>query len=121
MNKKSLFFVLMATLINSIGQLFFKIASFDFTLNPLDWITNVALILALGLYFVSAILIITALKYEELSLVYPIIATGFVWVALLSSFLFGEVLSISKIFGISLIVFGVFVLNNTFSTNLKRG
>ncbi len=112
MNYKALIFVLIATFINTSGQLLFKLASRSVTWNPVTWV-NMHLILALALYFISALLIVTALKYGELSLVYPLIATGFIWVALLSKIIFDEPLTFGKLSGILLIVFGSCVLNKT--------
>jgi len=63
-----------------------------------------------GLYGFSTILLILALRDGELSVLYPVISLTFVWVALLSTVFFGEVLSPMKILGILTIVAGVAVL-----------
>ena len=59
------------------------------------------------MYGLSAILFIFALKYGKLSVLYPVIATSYVWVALLSSKVLAEPLSIPKWGGITLILFGI--------------
>ncbi len=62
------------------------------------------------LYGLSAVLMIMALKYGELSILYPVIAMTYVWVAGLSLIFFGESLNGWKITGLSAIVLGVAVL-----------
>ncbi|MDK2849744.1 MAG: Small Multidrug Resistance protein [Candidatus Woesearchaeota archaeon] len=119
MNKLSIIFVIIATFLNAFAQMFYKMASETMFLNPLTWF-NPYLITALGFYFVSALLIIYALKYEKLSLVYPVIATGFIWVAILSNFIFNEPLTFWKVSGILTIIFGIYVLNDD-NFNLKLG
>ncbi|HDP73752.1 MAG TPA: hypothetical protein ENN46_02215 [Candidatus Woesearchaeota archaeon] len=103
--------VFFSTFLNSIAQMLFKVSSEEFSLTPFVLITNFPLIGALFLYFLSALLLITALKRAELSVVYPIIASGFIWVAVLSFFIFGEALSLLKIAGIITIFSGIFVLS----------
>ncbi|MBL8177373.1 MAG: hypothetical protein JNK48_22040 [Bryobacterales bacterium] len=73
-------------------------------------VTNPYLVGGYGLYGFSTILLILALRDGELSVLYPVISLTFVWVALLSTVFFGEVLSPMKLLGILTIVAGVAVL-----------
>lgn len=76
-------------------------------------VTNPYLVGGYGLYGFSTILLILALKDGELSVLYPVISLTFVWVALLSTVFFNEVLSPMKMLGILTIVAGVAVLGGS--------
>jgi drug/metabolite transporter (DMT)-like permease len=62
------------------------------------------------LYGVFTVLFVYALRHGEVSVLYPIIALGYVWVAILSSFVFHETMNLLKILAIAIIVAGVSVL-----------
>jgi multidrug transporter EmrE-like cation transporter len=62
------------------------------------------------LYGLFAVLLVYALRHGELSILYPVIALTFVWVSILSAWLFQESMSLTKIAGIAVIVAGVAVL-----------
>ena len=49
-------------------------------------------------------MIVYALRHGELSILYPLIALGYVWVALLSVFVFHETMNPLKVAGIAIIV-----------------
>ena len=102
----AIFLVVICTLFTSIGQIFFKLgsekASLDFSL-----FTNYNLLIGLALYASGAFLLIFALKGGELSVLYPIIATSYVWVSLIAKFYFNEHLSSFKLIGIFFIIIGI--------------
>ena len=58
----------------------------------------------------TAFLLIMALRDGELSVLYPIIAMSYVWVALLSMYFFGDHMNMFKVAGIALIIGGVALL-----------
>lgn len=99
--------VLFTTLINAVAQVLYKKGANVLVLDFYALITNYPLIFGALLYLISAVLLITALKYGELSLLYPIIATGFVWVSFLSVYFFNEVMNAEKWFGICSIIIGI--------------
>jgi drug/metabolite transporter (DMT)-like permease len=63
-----------------------------------------------ALYAIFAVMMIYALKHGEMSVLFPLISLGFVWVALLSVFILHETMSPLKGAGIAIIVAGVAVL-----------
>ena len=73
-------------------------------------LTNWHLMLGLTLYGGSTALLVLALRYGELSMLYPVIALTYVWVSMLSLFFFEESINIYKGAGLTLIVGGVCVL-----------
>jgi drug/metabolite transporter (DMT)-like permease len=62
------------------------------------------------LYGVFTILFVYALRHGEVSVLYPIIALGYVWVAILSALVFHETMNPLKVVAIAIIVAGVAVL-----------
>ncbi len=63
-----------------------------------------------GLYGVFTVLFVYALRHGEVSVLYPIIALGYVWVAILSALVFHETMNPFKVVAIAIIVAGVAVL-----------
>ncbi len=99
--------MLVCTLFTTLGQLFFKAgaatASFDLAL-----FTNYNLLIGLIFYAIGALLLIIALRGGELSVLYPIIATSYIWVSLIAWGYFDEPISSFKILGIFSIILGVY-------------
>ena len=62
------------------------------------------------LYGIFTVLFVYALRHGEVSVLYPIIALGYVWVAILSALIFHESMNALKILAIAIIVAGVSVL-----------
>lgn len=62
------------------------------------------------LYGIFTVLFVYALRHGEVSVLYPIIALGYVWVAILSAVVFHESMNGLKILAIAIIVAGVSVL-----------
>lgn len=101
--------VITSTFFAAFGQYFIKkglnqasIAS----LSDLLSLLNFSFIFGFGLYGVGAVMLIMALREGKLSLVYPIISLGFIWVALLGSYLLKETLSLANWLGIMVIIGG---------------
>jgi drug/metabolite transporter (DMT)-like permease len=62
------------------------------------------------LYGGSTVLLVLALRHGHLSLLYPVIALTFVWVAILSVVIFHDSMNGMKLTGIAIIVGGVAIL-----------
>jgi small multidrug resistance pump len=104
-----IFLLLTSIFIAVIAQLFFKAFSLSKpgSENIYLYLLNYKLILGFSLYFMSAILYIFALKKIDLSVAYPTISISYIFVILLSHFIFGESLTTYKILGSVLIALGV--------------
>ncbi|HEY3742943.1 MAG TPA: hypothetical protein VGL53_24015 [Bryobacteraceae bacterium] len=72
--------------------------------------TNIDMFIGYALYGISAVLLVLALRRGQLSLLYPVIALTFVWVAVLSVIVFHETLTPMRIAGITTVVLGVGLL-----------
>lgn len=99
--------MILTTIFTSTAQLFYKKGAEKLEFNILSIITNYPLITGLFLYMIGAVLMITAFKGGELSVLYPIIATSYIWVGIFSYFLFNESLNLLRWIGIATIFFGV--------------
>ncbi|MEM4605866.1 MAG: EamA family transporter [Candidatus Pacearchaeota archaeon] len=102
--------VLLCAILSSFGQIFFKIASKNFSLTFEGLFLNLHLILGIFFYGTSALLFIYSLKFGELSILYPIIATSYIFVTILSFVFFKESLNFYKIFGVLAIIFGIWLI-----------
>jgi multidrug transporter EmrE-like cation transporter len=75
--------------------------------------SNAQMFAGYACYGVAALLMIAALKYGELSILYPIIAMTYVWVSILSVLIYAENMNPLKIIGLASIVLGVAVLGSS--------
>ncbi len=99
--------VLFTTLLTSSAQIFYKIGSKTLSPDLLSIITNYYLIGGLLLYAVGGILIILSFRGGEVSVLYPIIATSYIWVSFLSIYFLGESMNYSKWLGVISIIAGI--------------
>jgi drug/metabolite transporter (DMT)-like permease len=102
--------VLICAILGATGQIMLKIASKKFTFEPLKWVTNMPLLIGILLYGLTSILFVWSLKFGEVSIIYPIFATSYIWVSLFAYIYLGEVFNFSKLGGVFLIVLGIFFL-----------
>lgn len=103
----SIILVTVASFIGSFGAIFLKKGSKHFALSVKGLLKNWELILGLSLYIVPTILFIFALRKAELSVLYPFVATVYVWTSIFSVKLLGEKMNRWKWAGIAAILLGV--------------
>jgi multidrug transporter EmrE-like cation transporter len=72
--------------------------------------SNRQLFLGYALYGLSTVVLVIALKYGELSILYPVIALTYVWVTALSVMIYGEQLNPFKLLGLATVIAGVVVI-----------
>ena len=102
---KAIILMFVGTVFTSIGQIFLK-SGVDSASNIVTAF-NFALIVGLLLYAFALVLVLRAYKEGELSVLYPIFALSYIWVVLLSNFIFSEAISTLKIIGIFAIFIGI--------------
>ncbi len=105
--KFSIILMIFVTFILTIGNSLLKRAADNFSWNILGSIFNLYLIGGLFTVLIGGILFIVALKYGELSVLYPIVSLSFVWVVLYSKIFFQETLFLWQYIGIASIILGV--------------
>jgi len=101
--------VFLITALTSSAQLFYKLGADRLGISALY--TNWPLGLGLVLYALGAVLLIIALKHGEVTVLYPVIATSYIWVALLSWRLLDESFGFVKLLGIISIVIGIVLIS----------
>ena len=99
--------VIMATLVGAFGPILLKKTSEKRLSKISSLIKNYHLFGGVGLYAIGTILFIPALKGGDLSILYPFVALGYIWVSLLSVKFLGEKMSLLKWMGIGMIIVGV--------------
>tara|TARA_Y100000310_G_C20620166_1_gene782849 strand:- start:616 stop:990 length:375 start_codon:yes stop_codon:yes gene_type:complete len=104
---KSIVLVLICTLFTSVAQAFYKAGANKLVYTFQGLITNYQIIIGLVLYAIGSIILIKALKGADLSVLYPIIATSYIWVTILSGIVFNEIITFLKIVGVFFIILGV--------------
>lgn len=116
----AIFLTLICTFFTSTGTYFWKIGSADVS-SIQTFLFNPYVIGGFALYGTGSILLIFALSKGDLSVLYPIISTGFIWAFLISVFFLHEKVYLSKIIGIFTIILGIIFLgigaNKTMKAN----
>ena len=115
--KISILLMFIATLFISAAQIMFKTAALNMQFEILTIFSElhklfipsflVPVILGFILYGISAILVTFALKNGELSVLYPILATSFIWVMIIAFLIFNESVALINIIGIISIIAGI--------------
>jgi uncharacterized membrane protein len=97
----------LAAFIGSIGQLEFKRGAENLQFDIKLLLTNYHLIMGVAVYAVSTLLYVYALNKGQLSILYPIIATSYIWTLLFSRIFLKEEISLTGWAGVFFILFGV--------------
>ena len=100
--------VIFCALLGGIGQILLKIGSNAMTGSISTWIFNLPLIGGMALYGIAFVLFMVALKHGQISVLYPIIATSYVWVAIFANRFLGEPFEWSQWIGIAFILIGAY-------------
>ncbi|MBI2564880.1 EamA family transporter [Candidatus Woesearchaeota archaeon] len=95
--------ILICTIFTSTAQIFLKKGS---ALLP-NLLTNTPLIIGCALYGVGAIIFILALRGGDVTILYPIIATSYVWVNILAILFLNEKIPLLRWLGVILIMIGI--------------
>ena len=113
---KALVLIFFCTIFTSAGQLLWKagVTFFDFS-SPISshFLTflNLPFVLGCVSYGIGLLLMLLAFRSGELSVLYPLVATSYVWVSIASPFFFAtEIMNFWKWAGVLLIVFSVFLI-----------
>ena len=98
--------VAFSTLLTSSAQIFYKKGALKLPIIFSNW----ELLAGMILYGIAAVMLIYALKSGDLNVLYPIVATSFIWVTILSYAIFHESLSHYKILGVASILAGISII-----------
>lgn len=99
--------VLFGSMIGSFGAVFLKSGAAK--LKDGFWrILNLQLASGVALFLLSSVFFILGIRHGELSVLYPLVALGYVWTMVWSRLFFNEALTRQKFVGLGLILLGVF-------------
>jgi uncharacterized membrane protein len=107
--------VLFCAFLGAIAQTLFKIGSKDIDAYIVRWIFNSYIVVGFLLYGISSIGFIYSLKSGDLSLLYPLIATSYIWVTVFAVWFLGEQMPSSRLVGIFLLIIGVFLITSSWT------
>jgi undecaprenyl phosphate-alpha-L-ara4N flippase subunit ArnE len=99
--------VLIAAVVGAFGQLNFKLGSEGLPLKIRAFLGNKHLIIGVILYALNTVIFIIALRGGELTVLYPLVATNYIWTVLLAKKFLNEKINLFKWTGLILIVIGV--------------
>jgi drug/metabolite transporter (DMT)-like permease len=98
------------TFMTSIAQIFWKFGSEKLSFNLLAIITNWQIIVGILIYAVAGILMIISFRGGDVSVLYPIVATSYIWVSFLSIHFLSEVMNLFKWLGVIIIFSGIVLI-----------
>ncbi|MBW2985611.1 EamA family transporter [Candidatus Woesearchaeota archaeon] len=104
---RAIILIVFCTIFTSVGQLLWKFGANRLQLDFFSLITNYPLILGFVSYAIGTVLLLSALKLGDLSVLYPFISLSFIWVSMLSLTFLGEIMTSLKWIAIILIIMGV--------------
>ncbi|MBI2651320.1 hypothetical protein HYX01_02520 [Candidatus Woesearchaeota archaeon] len=111
--------VLLCTLLISVAQIFYKLSVKTLDFNLISAITNINLLIGIALYGIGGILLVLSFKGGEVSVLYPIIATGYIWVSFLSKYFLNEEMNYYKWSGVFIIALGIMIIGLGSKKNKK--
>jgi multidrug transporter EmrE-like cation transporter len=107
---------IISIMLGAVGQLILKLVAEKLQTGSGVWqlglsMLNLKMIVAIGCFVTSMLMWIFVLRKLELSIAYPMVSLGYVFVMILSFYFLQEQLYLTKLLGTGLIVSGVIVLN----------
>jgi drug/metabolite transporter (DMT)-like permease len=87
-----------------------KKAFVDKTISLGHFVFNTKFLAGIPLYFCSSVIFVSALRGGELSVLYPMVSLGYIWVTLNSRIFLKEPINRFKLAGVSFIVLGIILI-----------
>ena len=102
---------LLAAVFGAAGQFFYKSGAEAAVGGVLSYLFNFRLLLGVGCYIAVMVLFVAAFKRGgELSVLYPIYASTFIWAALIALAAYGTPIKAVNIAGMALLVVGMYLM-----------
>jgi len=95
--------------IGSFGAIYLKKASSKLSLD-IKFLANKYLLIGIIFYTVSTAIFLVTLKFGDLSILYPTVATAYIWISIFSQKMLNEKMNVFKWTGIFIIIIGVALL-----------
>ena len=103
------FFVLLMTLVGSLGAFYFKKSTADLS-GVLSLLRVPSFYLGGFLYCLGALMNVVLLRYMDYTILYPMGAITYIWSLVISNRFLGEKVTGKKVLGVALICVGVILL-----------
>jgi drug/metabolite transporter (DMT)-like permease len=100
--------VLVASVIGSFGAVFLKLGAVR--LSGVMSLFNWRLALGVGLYMGSSVIYALGIRHGQLSVLFPMVAVGYIWTVLWARLFFHERFNRSKLVGLGLVLIGVLLV-----------
>jgi len=107
MDWKIILLAALSAFVGSIGQLEYKRGASDLQFDVKLLLTNYHLIIGIAVYVLSTIFYIYALSKEQLSILYPIIATSYIWTTMFAKIFLKEPVGATNWIGVFFIILGI--------------
>lgn len=107
---KGIILIIGTTLLASLGQVLLKIGSTQTTGFNINMFLNFYFWAGFAAYGLGMLMLLAAIKEEELSSLFPVLSLSFIWVMIFSYYLFNEPLTNGKLAGTLLITMGVAII-----------
>lgn len=106
----SIAWVSVGSIIGSLGAVGLKAGAKHLEMNLRALIANWKLEAGIALYLLSTVFFIKGISHGEISVLFPLVSTGYIWTAIWSKLFFGESMTRSKLLGLGLILAGCVLL-----------
>ena len=110
----AIIYFLVASVLGAVGQFFYKAGADRMHGAIQNYFLNSRILLGACCYVAVMVLFVAAFKEKASpSALYPLYATTFIWAALLDHLLYGRIISLTNVAGMSLLVGGMYLLGKT--------
>jgi multidrug transporter EmrE-like cation transporter len=103
----SMAWIFLCGFVGSFGAVFLKSGASRLQMNLKSIVTNWRLAFGIGMYLLSSVFFVFGIRKGELSVLYPLVALGYMWTVVWSRVFFGEPLTRSKFVAVGLILVGI--------------
>ena len=100
-----------SSFIGSFGAVFLKLGAEHMKGSIAALVKNYWLAIGIVLYLLSSVFFVMGIAQGELTILYPMVAVGYIWTILWARLFFKEAFTIAKIGGLVMIIFGVALIN----------
>lgn len=107
----SIVLVLFGSFIGSFGAVFLKLGAEHMQGSLARILNNYWLAIGIVLYLLSSVFYIMGVAQGQLTVLYPMVSLGYIWAILWARLFFKEPFTLAKIGGLTMIVFGVALIN----------
>lgn len=99
--------MVLLTFLTSAAQIFWKFGAEKLSFDFIALITNWQIFVGILLYVVAGTMMIISFRGGDVSVLYPIVATSYIWVSLLSIYFLDEIMNLFKWLGVLVIFIGI--------------